>query len=585
MTFLRKTTQTLICSCISIILTILIFNRIIPECQAIVNPLSFTNNKFGVHLISATPQESSPAAQLVGDWGYVTVLIESKDRDHNKWQQVFNDFRKRHLIPLVRLATQPEGAFWKRPYEGEEEAWTDFLDLLNWPVKNRYIIIYNEPNQGQEWGNQVDAPSYARTLSKTIDALKAKNPDFFVLNAGFDASAPQKLPLFQDELVFLKEMNEVVPGIFNKLDGWVSHSYPNPGFAGSPKATGRGTTSTYLCELNALSDLGLNKNLPIFITETGWKHAEGLTYDKSLPDSEQVGKNLQYAFENTWNNPLIVAVTPFLLDYQDFPFDHFSFKKPSGQKQDLKVLGLEYPQFYPQFELLASLAKVGALPKQDSKGILTKGEVFKSVVKNESYTLSLTFKNSGQSIWNELSLVKLGAIEGGQALGVTPVELPKEIKIEPGQEYTFNLHLKATQEGTFPLKINLFSDTAQFDQPPLEYQVEVKQPVILLVKAALKWKDSPIGEYFLLLKTILGESIQKITLDKKGPSKEFEARYILPDYEFDFTLERQFYKPKTIHQTVHSGPNLLDFGVLEPDFISALLHPKELWKLTPWSNP
>ena len=124
------------------------------------NPLAVPNNKLGIHIITASVDEASAAATLVnsnGDWGYITVLIERKDRDQNKWQQFFDNLRRWHLIPLVRLATEPEGDFWKRPYQGEEQAWADFLDSLNWPVKNRYVIIYNEPNHGQEWGNRVDA--------------------------------------------------------------------------------------------------------------------------------------------------------------------------------------------------------------------------------------------------------------------------------------------------------------------------------------------------------------------------------------------------------------------------------------------
>ena len=50
---------------------------------AIVDPLSVPNNKFGIHIISGTPDESSPSSSLVnstgGDWGYITFLIESKD--------------------------------------------------------------------------------------------------------------------------------------------------------------------------------------------------------------------------------------------------------------------------------------------------------------------------------------------------------------------------------------------------------------------------------------------------------------------------------------------------------------------------
>src|SRR3972149_3413188 len=101
---------------------------------AVVDPLSSPNNKFGIHIISASPDESSPAGQLVnsagGDWGYVTVLMETRDKDYAKWQLFFDDLSRRHLIPLIRLATQPDGNYWKIPNEREEIAWADFLDQL-----------------------------------------------------------------------------------------------------------------------------------------------------------------------------------------------------------------------------------------------------------------------------------------------------------------------------------------------------------------------------------------------------------------------------------------------------------------------
>ena len=88
--------------------------------QAIVDPLSVPNNKFGIHIISGTPDESSPSSSLVnstgGDWGYITFLIESKDRNEGKWQEFFNDLRRRHLIPRVRLATKPNEGNWEKPY-------------------------------------------------------------------------------------------------------------------------------------------------------------------------------------------------------------------------------------------------------------------------------------------------------------------------------------------------------------------------------------------------------------------------------------------------------------------------------------
>lgn len=560
---------------------------------AITDPLSVPNNKFGIHIIQATPDESSPAAGLVntnGDWGYITVLVESKDRNHDKWQEFFNDLRRRHLIPLIRLATEPQnGGFWKRPYEGEEVAWADFLDRLNWPTKNRYVTIYNEPNHASEWGNFVDAKDYAKVLDWTITALKSKNSDFFILNAGFDASAPPRAPKYEDQVTFMRLMNEEVPGIFEKLDGWVSHSYPNPEFAGSPDAVGRGTIRTYLWEMDQLKKLGVKKELPIFITETGWKHAEGISYDSRLPDAETVSGYLKKAFENAWNPNRIVAVTPFLLSYQEAPFDHFSFKKLTGEKQkeklpDTRVLGSQYPEYYSLYQTLMDLPKVAGKPLQGTKAKLMKGEIYKSIVTGETYTISLTFKNTGQSIWNDGEIVRLVPLAGGLELGIDSLNLPKEIKIEPGKEYTFKLNLKAPESGTYEVALNLFSGNTQFETPPVKFSTEVKSPVILKIIAALGWKKDFSRNYTLKIKGVSGESAQSVKLDKTGTSPEIEARFLLPDYSFEFSLEKPYYKPKTINQKLSAGVNTLDFGTLQPDLLSALLHPTEFWQLLPFSQ-
>ena len=559
---------------------------------AITDPLSVPNNRFGIHIIQATPEESSPAAALVntnGDWGYITVLIESKDRKTDKWQEFFNDLRRRHLIPIVRLATQPEGNWWKRPYDGEEQAWADFLDALNWPTKNRYVIIYNEPNHGSEWGNKVDAKSYAEVLDKTITALKNKNQDFFVLNGGFDASTPSQPPRYEDQIAFMKDMDAAVPGIFEKLDGWVSHSYPNPAFAGSPADVGRGTVRNYVWELQQLRNLGINKNLPVFITETGWRHAEGLKYDPKLPEEDTVAGYYLHAFENAWDANRIVAITPFLLNYQEAPFDHFSFKRITGEGQETRlpgtrVLGARYPEYYSMFQAIQDLPKVSGRPVQETKALLTKGEIYSSIVAGENYIISLTFKNVGQSIWNDKDVVRLQPIEGGQNLGITSIELPADRRIEPGQEFTFNLSLKAPQSGTYKVSLNLFEGGKQFDSKPLEFTTEVKSPVILKIIGKLGWKKDFAGAYILKVKGVSGESAQTVTLNKEGVSPEKEARYLLPDYSFEFSLEKPFYKSKTINQKVSAGVNILDFGTLQPDVVGAILHPQELWRLLPFSN-
>ncbi len=546
------------------------------QTQAIYDPTSVPNNRFGIHIISASVDEASPAASLVnssgGDWGYITVLIESKERKVDKWQTFFNDLRRRHLIPIVRLATQPEGDKWLRPYDGEEEAWANFLSELNWPTKNRYVIIYNEPNHATEWGGSVDPADYAKALDKTITALKKKSDDFFVLNAGFDASSPHQPPKYFDEQAFMVEMEKAIPGIFNKLDGFTSHSYPNPGFVGLPTDFGRGSIGTWQWEKEQLTFLGVNKQLPVFISETGWKHSDGVDYNPFLPPPGVVSKYYEQAFTNIWNNGQIIAVTPFLLNYQEKPFDHFSFKK------------IKENSFHPQFSTVSNLPKVAARPTQEDKASLIKGEVFHSLVADQSYVIPLTFKNTGQSIWNEYEQVQLLAVSGGKVLGIEPANIPIGVKVEPGKEHTFYLKLRAPKQGEFKLNLNLARGGLIFSNSDFESTTKVESPVILKVKASLKWKENFNGDYMLSIVGVLDDVIQKINLNQAGESIQLEVSNLLPDYEFVFTLERPFYKPKTIRQTLRSGVNILDFGELEPNLVSALLVPKELWKLLPFSD-
>ena len=590
---------------LSLALFLIYTSLFITPALALYDPQTEPNNRFGIHIIQAGPAEAVPARELVnssgGDWGYITFLIESKDRNETKWRDFFNELRRKHLIPIVRLATEPEGDFWKKPYEGEEVAWADFLDKLPWPTKNRYIIIYNEPNHATEWGNSVDPADYAKTLDKTIEALKSKNPDFFVINAGLDASAPEKQPDYMDSENFMKAMNEAVPGIFNKLDGWSSHSYPNPAFSGSPDASGKGTIRTWHREDQILKDLGVNKNLPIFITETGWKHAEGKTTNNSLLSVEKVAEYYKDAFNKAWNNNRIVAVTPFLLDYKEPPFDHFAFIKATFQGDQSSE-----EKFHPQYFALRDLPKIKGEPLQENKAKFVKGSISKdnllssfdeasassalrtSLVAGETYDISLSVKNIGQSIWNDMKKIRIIPSENGARFGIQSQDLPEDVKVEPDQSYTFNYKITAPEGGEYKIFLNLLADDFLFQSPPLEVDFEVKSPVILKVEGGLKWKNNPAGQYLLSIygqiKDAFNGTTDTIELNIDGESKEIEARYLLPDKPYSFTLEKPFYKPKTITQTVSSGINEIEFGDLQPDISSAILNPSQLWKLLPWSE-
>jgi len=346
------------------------------------------NNKFGILLAQPYSETIKEAADLVnsngGKWGYVTVVIQENDRDKNKWQGIFNQMRELNLIPIIRLATSAEGENWRRPEKQDIKGWVDFLDSLNWVVKNRYVVLFNEPNHGSEWGGEVDPNNYAQVVFELAKSLKEKNSDFFVMLAGLDASAPSWMPGMEDEENFLREIPNLKSQISNYIDGWASHSYPNPGFAGSPYATGRGTVRTYEWELGLLKELGIDKELPVFITETGWKRG----------NEETVANYFQTVFEQVWGpDDRVEAVTPFVLDYQSDPFLEFSWKFPSA-----KASGEQ--EFYQQYYTVQSLTKTKGEPEQIEKGEIN-FSLPKELVVQSKYDFRITLKNQGQAIWDK----------------------------------------------------------------------------------------------------------------------------------------------------------------------------------------
>src|SRR3990172_5144718 len=128
-------------------LAFVIFLTSVRSTFAVIDPSTVSNNKFGVHIFGEKDLEG--ARDLVnsngGDWGYVTFVITEGERDQDRWQRVFDQMRRYHLIPIVRLATKAVGNVWIAPQEAEIDNWVNFLSSLNWVTQNRYVIINNEP--------------------------------------------------------------------------------------------------------------------------------------------------------------------------------------------------------------------------------------------------------------------------------------------------------------------------------------------------------------------------------------------------------------------------------------------------------
>jgi len=314
---------------IKTILLVLVLISIMPffltKTYATYDPHSVANNIFGIHILF--PEELDKAAQLVnsnsGDWGYVTIPIQASDKNIDKWQKFMDDCKKNHIIPIVRLATNGDyfsKTSWSKPTNNDIVDFANFLDSLSWPTQNRYVIVYNEPNRGDEWGGTPNASEYAQILDFAVQRFKQQNPDFFIISAGLDNASVNSSGESINEFTYMSEMNDAVSGIFSEIDGLGSHSYPNPGFSAPPSNAREGINSFYY-QNNLVYSL-TDKYLPVFIGETGWS-TTSVTYD-------QQKAYYQDAFKNYWNDSNIVAVTPFVLTAGQGSFEQFSFTKNTG---------------------------------------------------------------------------------------------------------------------------------------------------------------------------------------------------------------------------------------------------------------
>ncbi len=299
------------------------------------------NNKFGIYVYAENSDYFELAQKLVnshgGEWGYVLIPYNVKDRDKSKWGRVFDQLHAKKLIPVLQL--------WDLDYDHYEEQTRDaaeFLSKFIWPIRYRYVAVYNEPNSANFWYGRIAPDEYAKILDFTIQTFKEKNPDFYMINAGFNTSAANDKENM-DAFDYMKEMDKAVPGIFEKLDGWASHSYPQPNFSANPHNTGRWSISAYDTELTFLKKiLNVDKDLPVFITETGWAHAEGTVYEHSFLPVDTVAEYYKQAYEDIWlKDNRVRAVMPFTIWYTE-PYDHFSWvtedKVPYKHYNEVKSL-------------------------------------------------------------------------------------------------------------------------------------------------------------------------------------------------------------------------------------------------------
>lgn len=388
--------------------------------------LASERNIFGLHLTQTSDIES--AAKIInssnGDWGWATIVIRADQLDTQTWQDFFDNCRISHIIPIVRLATLNDNGSWQKPQYSIIDSFVSFLKNLNWPTTKRHIILFNEVNRAQEWGNQVDPKNYADISLYAIKKFKETDSNFFILSAGLDLAAPNKQNEFMSADEYIRQITLYQPTLFESFDGLASHSYPNHGFIGTPKDTGRHSILGYQWELSYLKSLGVKKQLPIFITETGWPHREGESTDNKFYTHQTTSQFLITAIKKWQSDPQILAVTPFIYNYPYQPFDHFSWLQLNGQ-------------MYPEYQNVVDLTKNKNNVEQITSYQFVKINLPIFMFPGKTYSGQLILKNNGQSIWGQGETEFCLDPQTSSNVDILPICTDSNT-IKPGQNHTYN---------------------------------------------------------------------------------------------------------------------------------------------------
>ena len=250
----------------------------------------------GIHILH--PYEFEQVNELLTDhnqdnWRYVTIPLSLNDLEkHDQWQKFFDECQQAKFIPLVRLASKPEGAVWKIPNRHELVSLISFLSALNWPTDQKYIMVLNEVNHAQEFGGKIEPAEYVEILEFTSLWAHSENKNYQVLPAAMDLAANNSVET-REAFAYLQAMQVANPNWLELIDYWNSHSYPNPGFSDHPAKSGNNKIDSFRYDL-ALVSRFTGKKLPVFITETGWS--------SQVMSDETAANFLKIAFESTWNN-------------------------------------------------------------------------------------------------------------------------------------------------------------------------------------------------------------------------------------------------------------------------------------------
>lgn len=284
----------------------------------------------GFHLLEPHEIDLAVKMKLIEEKPlYLTVPMSIYDRRIDVWNEFFQTAKQNNVVPIVRWITRFDNGVWVVPTRKDIVEAVNFLRQVKWSGE-RIIVLFNEPNHAVEWGGSLDPAGYARMALFAASWLKTENVGYIVLPAGLDGDAPSNLTTM-DSFAFIAKMQQAKPELFEVIDAWTSHSYPNPAFSASVHAKGKNSVRGFEDELVWIKQL-TGKSFDVYITETGWKY--NTVTARRLPSyyRELVNK--------VWSDSRVKAVTVFVLKSVGGPFAEFSLldgdNQPTAQLRALQ---------------------------------------------------------------------------------------------------------------------------------------------------------------------------------------------------------------------------------------------------------
>ncbi len=496
------------------------------------------NNKFGIHVFDENdlPEAAALVNSSGGEWGYVTVVIREDERNTARWQSAFDQMRRLKLIPIVRIATTITNSHWEIPTKEEAVNWASFLNSLNWPVKTRYVVLFNEPNHAKEWGGAIDPAGFSEITRHYYETINGFSEDFFVMAGALDLAANNSKDTMEAS-VFFERMHTKDNFIFTIFDGLASHSYPNPGFSGSVNDSGKTSIKGYIWELDYLSSFGMESDIPVFITETGWINSAG-----------NLEENYKTAFEGVWSDSRIIAVTPFLLSYTAPPFDVFSWKNP------------ETTDFYPQYYFVQSMAKQKGMPAQRHSFEFVEQSIADYLVSDSEYSFAITLKNTGQSIWSTADNFTLKAASTMQEQNLIIAEMPVT---EPTQSAKIPVRLVTDEpRGIHSINFSFYKGEEKIADV-VSTKFTLVSPPSVNIEARFMADSIPHVSLDMFDEEILVTHFENLTFVDNQVSIA-AIKGVIPNKNYKFILSKPYYLSVGREARLLVGTTNINFGRLLP---------------------